>query len=603
MPSVFSDTLAAARAQNLRHKTAETAVAEEPDEGASSSAETPSVFQAPSNALLPPLPDQANTNDPTHPAKRARKFSSKYQDYVPKNTFGMFRHYQNLPTHDPESNTSADALSKIRQTLPLDRAVVYMPYPNYNAFKLGHWYWNEGAQKSQQSFKSLISIVGDKNFNPDDVRAVNWKKINTKLGLNNWDKDEWEEADAGWRVSSVSIQVPFHSNTAHPGVHEFVVKSFYHRSLVSVILEKLQQNKMDIPHFHLELYDLMWRTHLQKEPIRLHGKIYTSSSFAKAHSDLQATPHEPGCDLPCYVVALMFWSDGTHLTDFGTASLTPLYMQFGNDSKYWHCKPSAHLTEHLPDEFKSFASQYLGDGKNTIQSDLLSHCRWELAHAQLDLLLDKEFANAYQHGLVVEWDDGVARRFYPRILCYSADYKEKALLATVRCAIPMFDGLFDEPHDGAAVDLIFQFAHWHGLAKMRLHSDLSLAMLDEETTCLGDGLQQFQEKTCPSFVTCKLNREKEARQCRQVTQAKGKRSKSAPKPSSDEPKGKGKATDSAAPPEETAQTKTQKADSAGCRLKSFMLNGYKAHAIGDFTKTIKQFGTTDSYSTEPVIHV
>lgn len=34
--------------------------------------------------------------------------------------------------------------------------------------------------------------------------------------------------------------------------------------------------------------------------------------------------------------------------------------------------------------------------------------------------------------------------------------------------------------------------------------------------------------------------------------------------------------------------------------KTMNLNTYKVHALGDYVETIRQYGTTDSYSTEPV---
>lgn len=40
-------------------------------------------------------------------------------------------------------------------------------------------------------------------------------------------------------------------------------------------------------------------------------------------------------------------------------------------------------------------------------------------------MLDTEFINAYEHGLVISCYDGVSRRFYPRVFTYSADYPEK----------------------------------------------------------------------------------------------------------------------------------------------------------------------------------
>ena len=81
--------------------------------------------------------------------------------------------------------------------------------------------------------------------------------------------------------------------------------------------------------------------------MRVHGELYSSPVFLEAHCALQASPKEPGCDLPHVVVAIMLWSDVTHLTTFGTAKLWPCYMYFGNESKYNRCKPSRHLCNHI----------------------------------------------------------------------------------------------------------------------------------------------------------------------------------------------------------------------------------------------------------------
>lgn len=53
-------------------------------------------------------------------------------------------------------------------------------------------------------------------------------------------------------------------------------------------------------------------------------------------------------------------------------------------------------------------------------------------HAVWQLLLDDEFMEAYEHGIVITFADGIARRVFPRIFTYSADYPEKILLATIR---------------------------------------------------------------------------------------------------------------------------------------------------------------------------
>ena len=43
---------------------------------------------------------------------------------------------------------------------------------------------------------------------------------------------------------------------------------------------------------------------------------------------------------------MMFWSDATQLTAFGDAKLWPLYVYFGNESKYQRCTPTANLCSH-----------------------------------------------------------------------------------------------------------------------------------------------------------------------------------------------------------------------------------------------------------------
>jgi Plavaka transposase len=77
----------------------------------------------------------------------------------------------------------------------------------------------------------------------------------------------------------------------------------------------------------------------------------------------------------------------------------------------------------LPDSFKDFATTYTGNKK--LKSQFMAHCHRELTHAQWVILLDDDFLNAYEHGIVIKCCDGEWRRFYPRIFTYSADYPEK----------------------------------------------------------------------------------------------------------------------------------------------------------------------------------
>jgi hypothetical protein len=135
----------------------------------------------------------------------------------------------------------------------------------------------------------------------------------------------------------------------------------------------------------------------------------------------------------------------------------------------------------------------------------------------------------------------------------------------------VFGGLFPEPYNKQILKLLFTLAHWHALAKLRQHTDLSLDLLEATTALLGKAFGEFEEKTCPAFETQELRREAEARQRRQAN-----------------------ALSSAAPATSAANKHV------GRRQKKFNRRTYKNHSLGDYVRAIRTLGTTDSYSTEGV---
>jgi hypothetical protein len=164
-----------------------------------------------------------------------------------------------------------------------------------------------------------------------------------------------------------------------------------------------------------------------------------------------------------------------------------------------------------------------------------------------------------------------------------------------QCAIPVFDGLLPEPHNRVVLDLLFVMAHWHGLAKLRMHHELTLEIMESVTVSLGKLLRSFSSITCLAFETKELRREADARVRRESKKAAA----------SHCPTGNPhvESTGPAVPlASEEYQSAGQppRAEASGRRPKSFNLSTYKVHSLGDYVKTIRQYGTTDSYSTELV---
>ena len=108
--------------------------------------------------------------------------------------------------------------------------------------------------------------------------------------------------------------------------------------------------------------------------------------------------------------------------------------------------------------------------------------------------------------------------------------------------------------------LLFLLCHWHGLAKLRMHTEDTLGLMESVTVALGNHLRKFASGTCAAFSTRELHREAEARTRRQGREAVLKQGISRSQQNS-------------------LHTGTHK-------TKTFNLQTYKLHALGDYVEQI-----------------
>lgn len=118
--------------------------------------------------------------------------------------------------------------------------------------------------------------------------------------------------------------------------------------------------------------------------------------------------------------------------------------------------------------------------------------------------------------------------------------------------------------------ILFDFAYWHGLVKARIHTNTTLELEAKALETLSRSLQQFQKEICPAFQTRETPREVAARKRREAAR------------------------------DHTASGPSNAASSDGPHSKQFNLDTYKVHALGDYGRTIRLFGTTDGYCTRIV---
>ena len=135
----------------------------------------------------------------------------------------------------------------------------------------------------------------------------------------------------------------------------------------------------------------------------------------------------------------------------------------------------------------------------------------------------------------------------------------------MQCSILAFKGLFPEHYNWLVMTVLYHCAEWHTLAKLHMHTEVSLSLLKMISQQLGSILWKFRDETAQAYCMLELPREYAAWQHYQ--QASG-------------------------------PSKTSRGQSSTPMPKGLNLNTYKFHAIGDYEYMITQFGTTDTYTTQ-----
>ncbi|KAF7307251.1 hypothetical protein MIND_00518800 [Mycena indigotica] len=423
----------------------------------------------------PPEPSHAvqmpdDTTDSGRP-KRATRLPARFQDFVPDvapieevsvstlprvtlivrnrfktlmtSVFGLWREYLYRPSYDPDSliedadlagNFAPNPLVGIpsESTVPKAQRVG----TNATATLLMDWKNNGNVTKSDGEINSLVrDVILDPAFNADELVGFDASRANKQVDEDGKTSFPFMK---DFKTTTVDIQIPTGVKRAPPVT--LAVPGLYFRNLIDVIKAAFTDPLSQ--HFHLSPFKLFRKLHgHDTEAIRVYSELYNTDAFIAEHDHIQRhgllPPNNPECKREKIIAALMFWSDSTHLTNFGTAKLWPIYMLFGNLSKYIGGKPSIGAEHHIAyipslpdsiqDRIKSIFTKW-----NTQKASVLAHCRRELIHAVWRHLLDDEFLYHYRYGIVVTCADGVERRVYPRIFTYSADYPEKVLLATIR---------------------------------------------------------------------------------------------------------------------------------------------------------------------------
>ncbi|KAG1717967.1 hypothetical protein EDB19DRAFT_1651785 [Suillus lakei] len=267
------------------------------------------------------------------------------------NKFGIGREYRHRPSYDPDAIVSVDQLSNIVSDYPsLDEPARSpllsqsppWPWKTMSIWRLMSWKMtsNSGLTSETQVTRLVRDVLKAKDFSLDDVPDdfnAHTETMRFDASEATLDPNDIFQRD-GWTESAAEILVPTREKNADGNGQPFSVPGFHHRPLVAVIHAAFSEASSRW--FHLTPFKRFWKSPLTGREQRLYDELYTSDAWNKAHDELQKQKRDDGCKLEWVIAGLMFWSDATHLTQFGNASAWPVYLFFGNQSKYARACPT-----------------------------------------------------------------------------------------------------------------------------------------------------------------------------------------------------------------------------------------------------------------------
>ena len=308
----------------------------------------------PVDPTLPPAPSipPTPTFEPTFETHRTHA-----------NSFGLYALYKtpitatpahSVPTITPTPVTFVDPASCVPAKLASqslsateELAEKLKACSSRSAALVMQWFWERQGKSVDDCDRLVHEVILNDELNLEDLRQFSARRETASM-----DKALSRNADR-WQESTITIDVPDgRSHRPHdefPQIPQFSIAGLMHRSITDII--RTTWSSPESAGFQYVPYRQFWRAAPSEPDERVYGELYTSDAFNDAHDELQHQRPEPGCTLERVVCALMAFSDSTHLANFGDASLWPLYIYFGNQSKYTRLKPSSgscHHTAYIP---------------------------------------------------------------------------------------------------------------------------------------------------------------------------------------------------------------------------------------------------------------
>ena len=196
----------------------------------------------------------------------------------------------------------------------------FAPYLNATIYRLMNWFYQTGSK----TLNDLNSLVHDVILAPDfDVDHL--QNFSASSEAKRLDDNPMCLSSDAWHESSVKVQLPktrakYAFEDDAPQVE---IPCILHWDLLQSIISAFKDPSFEA--FHLKGFTQLWKPSHDEPVEEIYGEAYASEMFRKMEHEVSSMK-PPGETLESVVVPIMAYSDSTHLANFGTAALWPIYI-------------------------------------------------------------------------------------------------------------------------------------------------------------------------------------------------------------------------------------------------------------------------------------
>ena len=285
------------------------------------------------------------------------------------NEFSLYRIYQQRPSSipdvflDPEDVADAPAFRMKQDMTPaapkglgesfgkdLNPISAFAPFKNEFDFHMAHWHLSNHEKSHADTDRLVHDIMHADFFNKKDIPPT-WS---CKSVCETLDKPKSTtplpfSLDNGWTEHSVTLPLPCSKfrNVSEADAPTITINGVWLRDPIELLKSAVKD--MSFLSTHLKGFRQMWKPSEDRPAIRVHSEAYSSDLYWDLEAELiaQAAKGPDQTPIETVILPIKGFSDSTMLTNFGSASLWPIYWSLGCLSKYYTAKRDSFAFHHL----------------------------------------------------------------------------------------------------------------------------------------------------------------------------------------------------------------------------------------------------------------